>query len=80
MSTQEVISRIQSMPFSEQLIVMEEISKLIRKNINTIKSSDEEDKNKKDIRLRRRSFKIKAFDLGGDVTFDRNELYSERGT
>ncbi|MFQ5637688.1 MAG: hypothetical protein ACE5IR_06795 [bacterium] len=80
MSTQEVISNIQSLPFSEQLKVMEEILKLIRKNMNTIKKINEVDKKRNDIRLRRKSFKIKAFDLGGDIAVDRDELYFERGT
>ncbi len=34
---------------------------------------------KEEIRRRRREFKVEAFDLGGEVTIDREELYSERG-
>lgn len=80
MSTHEIISQIQSLPFSERVNIMVEILKSIRTEPMTSKTRDKVIKDKKNVRLRRKSFKIEGFDLGGDVIVDRDEIYSERGT
>ncbi len=40
---------------------------------------DKSKEHKEQIRRRRREFKVEAFDLGGEVTIDRDDLYAERG-
>lgn len=81
MSTNEIISQIQSLPFSEQLTVIEETLKTIRAEMKSSKSANKkDDKHGHDLRRRRKSFKIEAFDLGKDVVIDRDEIYSDRGT
>jgi hypothetical protein len=77
MSTKEIISIVQRLPLSERIAVMEEILKSIRTDVKTSKRNKKEDKYE-NIRLRRKSFKVEAFDLGGDVVVDRDEIYSER--
>lgn len=74
MSTKEMILQIQSLPLTDRLIVIEEILKSIQGELQPSKSS-----NQNDVRRRRKSFKVKAFDLGGNVVIDRDEIYSERG-
>ncbi|MFQ5865086.1 MAG: hypothetical protein ACE5IW_07650 [bacterium] len=79
MSTnKEIISIIHSLSLSDRITVMEEILKSIRTEIRITKSNKKEDKYE-NIRRRRKSFKVKAINLGGDVVVDRDEIYSERG-
>ena len=79
MSTQEVIIEIQSMSLKERLVIIETTLKLITNDINLLgKSKDELDYIEK-VRQHRRNFTIKPFDLGEDVTVDRDLIYSERG-
>lgn len=79
MSTQEVIREIQSMPLKERLIIIEATLKLIMSDIRLIETSEKKLDSIEQVRQRRRNFTIKPFDLGEDVTFDRDLIYSERG-
>ncbi len=74
MSTKDFILKIQSLPLWERISVIEEILKSISAEVKTSKRI-----NNNEVRLRRKSFKVEAFDLGGEVTVDRDEIYSQRG-
>ncbi len=79
MSTQEVISLIQTMSLKERLTIIEATLKMITKDINLLRKSKKELDCIEKVRQRRRNFTIKPFDLGEDVTVDRDLIYSERG-
>lgn len=79
MSTQEVIAEIQAMPLNERLTIIEATLKLITSEINQLSKSKTEIDAFEKIRQRRRNFTIKPFDLGENVTVDRDQIYSERG-
>lgn len=76
MSVQEIIAYIKSMPLKDRFAVLEATLNLIKNDIN---NSQPELEQIEEIRQRRRHFKIKPFDLGEDVTVDRDQIYSERG-
>ena len=73
MSTKEIIAHIESMPLKDRFAVLEATLNLIKNDFN--KSQPELD-HIEDIRQRRRNFKIKPFNLGEDVTVDRDLIYS----
>jgi len=79
MSTQEVITEIQSMSLKERLTIIEATLKLITNDINLIGKSNKKLDYIEKVRQRRRNFSIKPFDLGEDVSVDRDLIYSERG-
>ena len=74
MSTKEVIAYIESMPLKDRFAVLEATFNLIKNDFN--KSQSELD-HIEEIRQRRRNFKIRPFNLGEDVTVDRDQIYSE---
>jgi len=76
MSTQQVITQIQSMPLSERVAILEALVQSIKNDAMLTNKTKE---HQEEIRRRRREFKIEAFDLGGEVIVDRDELYAERG-
>lgn len=76
MSTQQVITQIQSMPLSERVAILEALVQSI-KHETVLSNKDEE--HREEIRRRRREFKIKGFHLGSEVIVDRDEMYAERG-
>lgn len=78
MTTQEVITLIQSMSLKERLTIIEATLKLITKDINLLRMSKKELDYIEKVRQRRRNFTIKPFDLGEDVTVDRDMIYYER--
>jgi hypothetical protein len=79
MSTQEVITEIQSMSLKERLTIIEATLKLITDDISLLGKSNKELDYIEKVRQRRRNFTIKPFDLGEDLTVDRDLIYSERG-
>lgn len=64
------------MPLSERV---EAIEALVQSIKNDAVLSNKEKEHREEIRRRRREFKIEAFDLGGEIIVDRDELYAERG-
>ena len=76
MSTQQMIATIQSLPFSDQIAILEALVQSLKKEAVSEKKNHA---HREEFRRRRREFKVEAFDLVGEVTFDRDELYSERG-
>ncbi len=76
MSTQEIIAYIRAMPLKDRFAILEATLNLIKNDLD--KSQPELDQLEL-IRQRRRNFKIKPFDLGEDVSVDRDLIYSERG-
>jgi len=76
MSTKEIITYIESMSFKDRFAVLEATLNLIK---NDFQKSQPELDHIEEIRQRRRNFKIKPFNLGEDVTVDRDMIYSERG-
>lgn len=79
MSTQEVITEIQSMSLKERMTIIKATLKLIMSEIIQLSKSKTDINAIEKIRQRRRNFTIKPFDLGEDVTIDRDQIYSERG-
>jgi len=79
MSTQEILSQIESLSLSERMAVMEAILQSIKAEIK----DPEEEKKKaaewEEVLRRRREYKVEGFHLGGDVHVDRDEIYAERG-
>jgi len=76
MSTKEIIAYIGSMPLKDRFAVLEATLNLIKNDFD--KSQAELDQLEV-IRQRRRNFKIKPFNLGEDISVDRDQIYSERG-
>jgi len=76
MSTQQVITQIQSMPLSERVAILEALVQSIKNDAMLTNKTKE---HQEEIRRRRREFKIKGFHLGSDVIVDRDEMYAERG-
>lgn len=76
MSTKEIITYIESMSFKDRFAVLEATLNLIK---NDFQKSQPELDHIEEIRQRRRNFKIKPFNLGEDITVDRDMIYSERG-
>jgi len=76
MSTKEIIAYIGSMPLKDRFVILEATLNLIKNDFN--KSQAELDQ-LEEIRQRRRNFKITPFNLGEDVTVDRDQIYAERG-
>jgi len=79
MSTQEILSQVESMSLSERMAILEAIVSSIKAEIQ----DPEEEKRKaaewEEVLRRRREFKVEGFHLGGDVHVDRDEIYAERG-
>jgi hypothetical protein len=76
MSTQQVITQIQSMPLPERVAILEALVQSIKHEMTANSATKE---HLEEIRRRRREFKIKGFHLGSDVVVDRDEMYTERG-
>lgn len=76
MSAQQVITQIQSMPLFERVAILEALVQSIK---DEVALPDKAKDQQEEIRRRRREFKVEAFDLGGEVIVDRDELYAERG-
>lgn len=79
MSTQEVITEIQSMSLKDRLLIVETTLKLITNDISLLGKSNKKLDYIEKVRQRRRNFTIKPFDLGEDISVDRDLIYSERG-
>jgi hypothetical protein len=79
MSTQEILSQVESLSLSERMALLEAILQSIKAEIK----DPEEEKKKaaewEEVLRRRREFKVEGFHLGGEVHVDRDELYAERG-
>lgn len=80
MSTQEIMSQVESLSLAEKMSLLEALVQSLKAEAPVSeKIKAEEEAHREEIRRRRREFKIKAFHLGGDVHVDREELYAERG-
>ena len=67
------------MQLKDRLTIFEATLKLITSDINYLRKTEKAIDTIDEIRHRRRNFTIKPFDLGEDVTVDRDQIYSERG-
>jgi|GEM_PF-965477 len=79
MSTQEIISQVESLSLSERMALLEAILQSVKAEIKDPEEQKKAEERKQEIRRRRQAFKVRAFHLGGDIQVDRDEIYSERG-
>ena len=79
MSTQEIVSQVESLSLAEKVALLEALVQSLKTEVPLPDKSKEEEAHREEIRRRRREFKVKAFHLGSDVHVDRDELYAERG-
>ncbi|MCI0692934.1 hypothetical protein L0337_13135 [candidate division KSB1 bacterium] len=79
MSTQEILSHVRSLSLSDRMILLEAILQSIKVEIKDPAEQKKAEAHKEKIRRRRQAFKVEGFHLGGEVSVDRNEIYSERG-
>ncbi len=79
MSTQEIISQVESLSLSERMALLEAILQSVKAEIKEPQEQKKTEERKQEIRRRRQAFKVRAFHLGGDVHVDRDEIYAERG-
>lgn len=80
MSTQEILSQVESLSLAEKMSLLEALVQSLKTEAPLSgKSQEEEEAHREEVRRRRREFKVKAFHLGSDVHVDRDELYAERG-
>lgn len=79
MSTQEIISQVESLSLSERMALLEAILQSVKAEIKDPEEQKKAEERKEEIRRRRQAFKVEGFHLGGEVHIDRDEIYSERG-
>jgi hypothetical protein len=79
MSTQEIISQVGSLSFSERMALLEAIVQSLKAEIKNPEAEKKSTEHQEEIRRRRREFVIPTFDLGCDVIVDRDEIYADRG-
>lgn len=80
MSTQEIISQVESLSLAEKMSLLEALVQSLKAEPPlSEKIKAEEEAHREEIRRRRREFKVETFNLGCDVQVDRDELYAERG-
>jgi hypothetical protein len=79
MSTQEIISHIGSLTISDRLSLLEAILQSVKAEIEHPEYKRKVAEQWKEIRRRRREFKIEGFHLGGEVHGNPDKTYSQKG-
>jgi hypothetical protein len=79
MTTQEILSQIESLTLSEKVALVKEIMSLIGEGIKNPEELKKVQEHNEEILRRRKAFKVKGYHLGKDLVVDRDEIYSERG-
>ncbi len=69
MTVQDAIETLQHMPVKDRIQIIEILLQSLKNDLADMETPQEPQK----------PFQVRTFDLGGDITLDREELYLSRG-
>jgi len=69
MITQETVQQLQHAPINDRIQVIEALLESLKQDITPPELSEKH----------RKPFRVRTFNLGTDISLDREEMYAERG-